>query len=216
MPIGGPRQGLDVVVARGVALAFGFVLLCGAQDVVHFERNFPGASPERLEVRLTREGAAFYAEDGEEPVELSIGSTEAASVFDLVAGLDLSTDSLASHRRVASTGRKTLRYVSGGVARGEAVFDYSESKDAREVAAWFSKLAATYGHLRELERVLQFDRLGVNGALVSLEASFERNRIVAPELLAPILRKIVDQPRIVHLARARAEGMLERMRSRQR
>ena len=95
--------------------------------------------------------------------------------------------------------------------RAEVVFDYSEIPEAREIASRFVKLAETHQHLTELERVLRFDRLGVNQALVHLEQAYERERIVAPELLEPILSKIAEQPRIVHLARARASGLLERI-----
>ena len=92
-------------------------------------------------------------------------------------------------------------------------FDYAEDPQARDIASWFIKLSETQQHLQELERVYRFDRLGVNHALVSLEQAYERDRIVAPDLLLPILGKIAEEDRIVHLARARAEGMLERIRA---
>ena len=128
------------------------------------------------------------------------------AVFDNAEALDFFSKPLASARKVASTGRKLLRYESGGQVRGEAVFDYSEVAEAREVASWFVRLAETQQHLLALERAYRFDRLGVNQALVNVEMAYERNRIVAPELLEPILDQIAKQPRIVHLARARAEG----------
>ena len=135
-------------------------------------------------------------------------------MFALAADLDFFAKPLASRRKVASTGRKLLRYESGGAVRGEAEFDYSDEPKAREIASWFVKLSETQQHLRELERVFRFDRLGVNQALVNLEQAYERDRIVAAELLAPVLGRIAGHERIVHLARARAEGLLEKMRAR--
>ncbi len=183
----------------------------GAQDVIHFERDFPGAVPGRFEVQLSAGGEAVYAEDGGDPLTLAVGTEAAAEVFKLAAELDYFSKPLASSRRVASTGRKVLRYESGGTVRGEAEFDYSEDPRAREAASWFVKLSETHHHLQRLERAYRFDRLGVNEAMVRLETAYERDRIVAPQLLEPVLRRIATNDRIMRLARARAEGLLERM-----
>ena len=197
----------------GRMLALGCLVACAvaAQDAIYFERVFPGAVPERFEVVLRSDGAATYAESGEEPFELSIGDAEIAPLFELAAALDYFKKPLASKRRVASTGSKVLRYESDGRVRGEARFDYSEVREAREVASWFVRLAETQQHLQTLERTYRFDRLGVNEALVKLEQAYERDRIAAAELLVPILTKVAAHERIVHLARARAQGMLERI-----
>ena len=195
-----------------LALALWAALVAAGQDAIYFERHFPGAVPDRFEVRVTADGSAVYVESGEDPVELTVGPGEVELLFEQAAGLQYFAKPLSSSRKVASTGRKLLRYESAGEVRGEAVFDYSEVREAREIASWFVKLAETHQHLRELERTYRFDRLGVNQALVNLEQAFERERVAAPGLLVPILCKISQQERIVHLARARAGGLLERMR----
>lgn len=200
------------MLAKAILLAPLVALAAGAQDVIHFERDFPGAIPARFEVRLSAEGQAVYSEDGGEPLELAVGPDVAAEVFDLAAELDYFNKPLASKRRVASTGRKLLRYESAGALRGEAEFDYSDDPAAREVASWFVKLAETHQHRQRLERAYRFDRLGINEAMVLLEMSYERDRVVALQILEPILTKIVANDRIMRLARARAEGLLERMR----
>ena len=200
---------LRLVVAAVLSAGFAF-----AADAIFFERHFPGAVPERFEVRLARDGSATYAEEGEEAQVLSLGQQEVAPLFERAAALDYFGKPLASKRRVASTGAKVLRFESGGRVKGEARFDYSESRDARDLASWFIKLAETQRHMRELERVVRYDRLGVNKAIVNLQQAFERDRIVVPSLLVPILSAIVEQRRIVHVARARAEALLERIGAR--
>jgi len=201
------------VLARTVVVGLvAFAAVC-AQDAIYFERVFPGSSPERFEVRLTIDGIATYTENGEESVAYEVGPHVAAPLFEWAATLGHFSKPLASKRKVASTGRKLLRYESGDQMRGEAAFDYTEDPVARQLASWFVRLAETQQHLATLERLYRFDRLGVNQALVSLEAAFERDRIAAPELLEPILTKIADEERIVHLARARARGMLERIQA---
>ena len=210
------RGGRESVLRRTLALGLLAFAAVDAQDAIYFERDFPGSSPDRFEVRLTAAGIATYTENGQESATYEVGSQEAAPLFDRAAKLGYFSKPLASKRKVASTGRKLLRYESDGQVRGEAVFDYTEVPAAREVASWFVRLAETQQHLEALERLYRFDRLGVNQALVSLEGAFERDRIVAPWLLEPILQQIADQERIVHLARARAKGMLERIHAKSR
>ena len=162
---------------------------------------------------LSQDGTAVYTEAGEHALELPVGTAcGPEGVFELAAKLDFFSRPLGSRRKVASTGRKLLRYEAGGDVRGEAEFDYSEDSNAREIASWFIKLCETHQHLQELERVFRFDRLGVNQALVNLDQAYERDRVVAAELLVPILGRIAGHDRIVHLARARAEGLLEKIR----
>ncbi len=201
------------MLGKVLVLVGGLALSAAANDAIYFERDFPGAVPARFDVSLDERGLAVYREVDEEPVELAVGAREAAKVFRRAAELKYFGFEVASRRKVASTGRKLLRYLADGEVRGEVRFDYSEQPAAREIASWFVKLAATVRHLHELERTYRFDRLGVNQALERLEESHDRNRVVAAQLLVPILRQIAQQPRIVHLARARAEGLLERIRS---
>lgn len=199
------------MLSKAMVAALLMSLQIAAQDAIYFERDFPGAVPDRFEIRLEEDGTAVYSEGGEDPVELAVGEQAANDVFRLAADLDYFARPLGSRRKVASTGRKVLRYESGEEIRGTAEFDYSDEPKAREIASWFVRLSETQQHLRELERVFRFDRLGVNQALVNLEQAYERDRIVAADLLAPILGKIADHDRIVHLARARAKGLLEKI-----
>ncbi len=202
------------MLARMLVFALLAAVAGSAQDAIYFERVFPGAVPGEFAVKLTSEGMVSYSEEGDKAVEFEVERWEASPVFEWAASLDYFAKPLASKRKVASTGSKVVRYESSGKIRGEATFDYSEIAEARKVVSWFVRLAETQQHLGALERLYRFDRLGVNQALVSLEAAYERGRIVAPALLEPILNKIVQQQRIVHVARARAEGILERIRSR--
>ena len=203
-------------MARMTVIGLLATCVAAATDTIIFERHFPGAVPERFEVRLAQDGSATYAEADGEVLELSLGESAVGPLFEQAESLGFFTEPLASNRRVASTGKKTLRYESGGQVRGEVRFDYSESREARELTSWFVRLAETQQHLRELERTYRFDRLGVNKAVVSLQEAYERERIAVPGLLVPILTKIAGQDRIVHVARARAEGLLERIRASER
>ncbi len=209
-------EGDKAVSGKLLALACALASAAAGQDTIYFERDFPGAVPERFEATLARDGQVLYTEPGEERVEIRVGEEEAATVFEQAAALDYFSKPLASRRKVASTGRKLLRFESAGQVRGEAAFDYSEEPGARDIASWFLKLSETLRHLEVLERAYRFDRLGVNQALVNLEQAYERDRVIAVEPLEIILNKIAQQPRIVHLARARAKGLLESIHEKRR
>ena len=186
-----------------------------AQDRIVFSRVFPGSVPESFEASVDREGRVIYTEPDEEPVEFQLDGKETAQRFDQAEALDFFARNLASDRKnVASSGSKVLRYEADGGVKGEATFDYSEDAVVRDLTGWFVKLAETQQHLFELERVVRFDRLGINQTLILLENAFEHERIINPERFVPILTKITLQKNVVHIARARAAGLLERIAAR--
>ncbi len=200
------------MTCRSIVLLVVFSTGVFGQDRIVFSRAFPGATPASFEAALDTSGHVRYTESGEESVEFQIAESEAAPRFEQAKALTYFTIDLATKRKnIASSGRKILRYESDGKTKGEAKFDYSDEVDARELVAWFVKIAETQEHIFELERVARFDRLGIDEALVHLENSFERDRVIAPDLLVPILTKINLQKNVVHVARARAAGLLERI-----
>ena len=196
---------LLILVAALVSTAF------GEQQIV-FSRVFPGATPASFEVEIDTQGRVVYREPDEEAIEFVVATAEAEQRFEQANALEYFTKDLATKRKnIASTGKKMLRYEADGEIKGEARFDYSDEVEARELTAWFVKVAETQQHLFELERVTQFDRLGINKALINLEYAFGRDRVVAPGRLVPILTKINQKKNVVHVARARAAGLLERI-----
>ncbi len=203
------------MILRGLVLLTVCAAGVSAQERIVFSRVFPGSTPESFEASVDREGRVIYTEPDEESVEFQLNGKEAAYCFDRAEALDFFKKNLASGRKnIASSGSKILRYEADGVVKGETAFDYSEDSVARELAGWFVKLAETQQHLFELERVARFDRLGINQALIFFENAFEHNRVIAPERFVPILTKIASQKNVVHIARARAAGLLERIEAR--
>ena len=183
-----------------------------AQDRIFFSRTFPGSAPEYFEVTVDESGAAQYREaPDEEPLEFTVDEAAKQELFDAAGRLDRFSKDIASKRKVAFTGDKVLRYEPAEGAPSEARFSYTEDETARQLVDWFHRASETERLLIELERVERFDRLGVNDALLALQSSYDRGRVVAPEQFLPILQKIVEQDRILHLARSRAAGLIERI-----
>lgn len=182
-----------------------------AEDRIFFSRDFPGSTPAYFEVTVAAGGQAVYREapDDELPIEFEIDGETVSYLFGLAEQAGRFQRSFASKKRTAFTGEKVFRYESAEGETHETKFVFTEDETARELLAWFERVGETERHLIELERVTQFDRLGVNKVLLHLQSSYDKGRIVAPEQFLPILRKIVDEEKIIHLARARAAGLIE-------
>src|SRR5688572_14680818 len=146
---------------------------------VFFSKSFPGSSPAYFEIEIDETGSAVYREkpDDDQPLRFQLTPKDAKEIFALAEKLEFFQRPLESKLKVANMGMKTLRYQSGD-KRHEVKFNYSEDADARALADWFEKISETEQHLITLERTARFDRLGINKALLLLENSWDRNRIV--------------------------------------
>lgn len=195
---------------RGVVIAQGGA---SADDRIFFSKSFPKSVPAYFEVEVARSGEAVYREaPGEEnPVAFQLGADETAGIFESAEKLERFRIELNLNRKVAFTGEKVFRFLPAAGEKSEAKFVYTENPEALKLLEWFEKAGETERHLIELERVTQFDHLGVNKRLLQFQISLEKDRIVAPAQFLPILQKIADQKKIVQLARSRAAGLAERI-----
>ncbi len=199
----------------GTCVLLALAATAHAQETLFFSRDFPGSIPSYFEVELTSDGNAIYREepDEEDPWAFTLRPRETKVIFELVKKLDGLRRPIRNDRKVAFTGDKILRYDSGNGQREEAAYVYTEEPDAKTLESWFLRMAESANHLFELERVVRFDRLGVNKTLLYFQTSFDKNRIVASQHFLPVLRKVAGDQRFVHIARARAAALIERIES---
>jgi hypothetical protein len=181
---------------------------------IFFSKSFPGSTPEYFSVDLDGTGKAVYkqAPDDDQPLRFDLPAKDTAEIFELAGKLQFFRVPLESKLKVANMGLKTIRYENGEI-RGEVKFNYSEDADARALVDWFEKISETEQHRISLERAARFDRLGVNKALLLLETSWDRRRIVAPEQLLPVLDRIAGHRNYLHIAQARAAAIAEKIRA---
>ncbi len=204
-------------MTRLSVLLLTFALPFPAQDPaprIFFSKSFPGSMPAYYDISLDPTGAAVYREalDDDQPLRFTLSPDDTRAILALAEKLQFFARPLESRLKVANMGMKTLRYEAGA-ARGETKFNYSEDPDARVLVDWFERISETVQHRLNLERAARFDRLGVNKALLLLESSWDRNRILAPEQLLPILEKIASQKSYMHMTQARAASLAERIRA---
>jgi hypothetical protein len=200
-------------------LIWGVVSVAGAfaADAVPkivFTKSFPGSVPAWYSITIDQTGAAEYREDpkDEKPIAFRLTESDIAQIFDLTAKLDFFKRKLESPAKVARMGDKTLHYEKGSES-SETTFNYTEDLDGRTITDWFERISETERHLIDLQRVVKYDKLGVNNALLQLEITWDRKRLIAPEQFLPMLDRVIKNDSFMHLARQRAANIATQIRS---
>lgn len=182
---------------------------------VVFIKEFPGSFPDYYSVSVTEQGEAVYATapDDAQPLRFRLSESLTRQLFQTVARLNHLRDvQLEARKKVASMGKKTLRYEAGD-QRSQASFNYTENPDAAALAGLFEKISITEQHLLSLERLVRFDRLGVVKQLLQIEISMNKRELVEPSQFIPLLEEITGDTRFLHIAQERAARLLERIRT---
>lgn len=194
------------------------LLLCTAglfaQPQVIYSKSFPGSIPEWVQITLSKDGKAVYTDQKEDPQPLSftLNADQTATIFALAEKLHFFNRPLESGLPVAKMGEKSFRWVDGD-KQFEAKFNYTQDLDAQALHDWFERMTETESHRINLERAARFDKLGVNKALLQLQATWERKRIVAPEQFFKTLERIVKNESYLNIARDRAAMLVNAFRS---
>jgi hypothetical protein len=194
---------------------FLFCSLIGAAEIpkVLYTKSFPGSTPAFTAISLDASGAGEYKEaiDDDNPLKFQIKASDAAEIFAVIERLDRFKRPLESNLKVAKMGLKTFRFENGS-EKTEVSFNYSEDPDGRALADWFDRIAESEQAFIALERAAKYDKLGVNKALLALESSMDRKRLVITDQFVPILERISRNEGYLHMARTRAANLMEPLR----
>jgi hypothetical protein len=131
-----------------------------------------------------------------------------SKIFDLAKKLNYFHGDFDSHlKQIAQTGRKTLEYNSAN-KHSSTSYNWSQNADVQELSRLFVAIANTFDYGRKLSFQYRFDKLGIDARLKELE--YIRANHYAEELnaIAPILRKIADDPDMMHISRQTAQQLL--------
>jgi len=202
------RPTVAVVLGLGVVWALG----AEAPARVVFTKSFPGSTPAWFSITVDQTGAAEYREDPKDdsPITFHMNDADTGQIFELAAKLEYFKRKLESPAKVARMGDKTLHYEKGGET-GETTFNFTEDPDGRIITDWFERISETERHLMELERVVKYDKLGVNDAILQLEITMDRKRLVAPEQVLPMLNRVIKNESFMHQARERAANLVDQI-----
>ncbi len=174
-----------------------------------YSKTFPGSRPPYMEVRLDRSGRAEYREapDEEFPIVFQLRPRETRVVWELSEKLDRFRRPLESGLKVARMGDKLLRWEQGA-ERFEAKFNHTLDPDAQLLHDWFERMCESAILQADLERAVKYDRLGVNQAILRIEAAWDRKRLVGVDQYTPLLKRVAANASYLNMARERAEKLL--------
>jgi hypothetical protein len=173
-------------------------------------KSFPGSVPAYSEVRIDAQGNCEYREDpkDEDPLKFQLSAEDRQAMWDLTEKLGHFSRPLESGLKVAHMGDKTFRWE-----KQEVTFNYSEDEDAKALLDWYEKICETERDYIALETAAKYDKLGVENALLQLEISWDKKRLVTPEQMLPMLDRIVKNEGFLHMARSRAANLADHIRN---
>lgn len=179
-----------------------------------YSKSFPGSTPAYVEITIQRGGSAVYKEaaNDDQPLKFQIPESDTNQIFGLAEKLGWFHHPLEAPVKVAFMGMKTFR-CENGAEKSEVKFNFSEDLDAQSLQDWFERIAETEQHVINLERAAKYDKLGVDRALLLVQVSYERKRLVAPQQLLPMLDRIAKNDTYMHMDRERAAGLADAIRA---
>jgi hypothetical protein len=189
-------------------------LLAAGGPRVEFTKSFPGSIPAYVGISVDTSGKGEYkqAVDDDQPQPIQLEASEAAQLFALVEKLGKFSTPLESGLKVAFTGAKTFRYEDGAT-KNETKFNYTQDPDGQLLLDWFERIAETSRHVINLERTARFDRLGLDEALLQLQATFDQHRLAGARQLLPILDRIAKNKSAFNRVRERAATLAAAIRA---
>ena len=193
------------------ALAYG---ADAAAPRITFSKSFPGSTPAYFAVTVTPDGKATYneSEDPDNAEEVHLEPSIAKQAFELADRLDHFKHPLESGLKLANMGQKTLRWEQGS-ENSEAKYNYSTMEDAKALADIFERIGETTRMMLELRRALKHDRLGVNDAVLRLQAAWDGKRLLLTDDVLPLLDQVAKNEAYIHMARERAARMADAIRA---
>ncbi len=179
-----------------------------------YTKEFPGSTPPWVSIAVERSGDVVYKEaaNDELPAKFKLRDDEAQEIFRLTDKLDRFARPLESNLKVAKMGIKTFRFEDGAT-KHEVKFNYSLDEDAKALADWFERITESEQYLMRLEVSVKYEKLGVNDALLRLQAAWERKRLVGAEQFLPLLDRVIKNESYLHMARERAAALADSIRT---
>ena len=197
----------------GLLLAIAGVSAAADVPRISYTKIFVGSDPAYMATTIDRNGAVTYRETkDEEPEMFQMEADAVKAIFDLADKLDHFKKPLESGLKVAKTGDKTFRWENG-TETSEAKFNYSLDENAKTLQDWFERISESERALMLLRRNIRFDKLGVNDAVLRVDAAWSQKRLVGREQFLPLLDRVAKNETFINLARERAARLATTMRA---
>jgi hypothetical protein len=188
-----------------------------ATATITFRKVFKQSFPEFVEIKINDTGAATYdirqLDDEASPQCFDVSRPIVDKIFQLAAQLHhFDGLNLDVHRKIANLGEKTFRYESGSESH-EVTFNYTLDANATALLDLFEGLGRQQIDLSNLQRAMRYDRLGVNDALLRIEADLNNKLLPEPDRLLPALDQAASNDKFLDIAPQRARSLAARIRN---
>jgi hypothetical protein len=179
-----------------------------------FSKSFPGSSPAYFAITIAPDGKSTYneSEDPDNAEDIHLEAATVKQAFELADRLDHFKRPLESGLKLANMGQKTLRWEQGG-ENSEAKYNYSTLENAKALGDIFERIGETTRMMLDLRRALKHDKLGVNDAVLRIQAAWEGRRLLLIDDVLPLLDQVAQNEAYIHMARERAARMADAIRA---
>jgi hypothetical protein len=194
------------------------------RPTITFDRVWEAYKPQNVTITVQSTGSARYIsrnpftppEPGADPdytLDFTLSSRNQQKLFrDAREANYFNGDFSFKKHVVASTGKKTLTY-SDPVRHFSTTYDYSDNKAIEEITNLFSGISSTIEHGRKLVYLHRFDKLGLEDELKAMEDAAESHNLAELQIIAPTLKSIQDDTKVLNIARQRAKRLLAKAKS---
>ncbi len=184
-----------------------------AIPTVTYEQTFHGSEPEHYVISITSNCHGTYqseqklAEDSFH-FDFMMATANCSRIFDLAKQANYFQGKIDSRKKnIAFTGVKTLSYKDSE-RNTRATYNYSLMPGIQELTTIFQSLGATMEFGRRLEYDRRYQKLALDEDLKKIEDSSGVNGLEEISAIAPVLQKIIDDPSLMNVVRARAQRLL--------
>jgi hypothetical protein len=179
---------------------------------ITFEYDFPGEQPVHYRIDLTEAGEGKYkalggADVAASEISFHLPASVAAEWFAEARALHRFDGNFEAKRKVAFTGHKTLSYA-GADGSGETTLNYTEDKRMVAMVDNFLGIGATLQVGQRLESDARFRRMSLDQDMVTYKESLKNHQALHPEIIAPILQQLVDDPEVMTRVQRDASAIL--------
>jgi hypothetical protein len=190
-----------------------------AVPTVTFTLDFPGSEPDHYVVSVSEDGRSSYDSDGKLSPDSEGGDSFHADftmsqagrtrVFDLAKRAHYFEGQIDSkNKKLASTGSKTLTYKDAQ-KNTSATYNYSPVPPVQDLTNFFQSLSTTLEFGHRLDYHLRYQKLALDEELKNMEEALNSGGLAEISAVAPVLQKILDDPAVIKVVRARAQRMLQ-------
>ena len=190
-----------------------------AVPTVTFTLDFPGSEPDHYVISVSEDGRSSYDSDGKLSPDSEGGDSFHADftmsragrtrVFDLAKRAHYFEGQIDSkNKKLASTGSKTLTYKDAQ-KNTSATYNYSPVPPVQDLTNFFQSLSTTLEFGHRLDYHLRYQKLALDEELKNMEEALNSGGLAEISAVAPVLQKILDDPAVIKVVRARAQRMLQ-------